>query len=182
MSAISVPGWYSKAGVARPLTQIRDKITRTDGKTGKGGAGPGRSPRSGHISKVTDFWSVSKIQNRTCILQVYSTFFQVRLNELSVEHISNLQMRWPQSSSKMITISWKHPPDPMGSQQELGYLWVGSYLTLVYDRVPQMWFQVRNAIYPKPFKITLRELPNTAQTFYNKSTQYHYPRSCTIDR
>ena len=124
--------------MVRPLTQIRDKTARTDGKTGKGGAGPGRSPRSGHISKVTDFWSVSKIQNRTCILQVYSTFFQVRLNELSVEHISNLQMRWPQSSSKMITISWKHPPDPMGSQQELGYLWVGSYLTLVYDRVPQM--------------------------------------------
>ena len=53
--AISVPALYSKGGVARPLTQIRDKIARTDGKTGKGGAGPGRSPRSGHISKVTDF-------------------------------------------------------------------------------------------------------------------------------
>lgn len=112
--------------MARLLTQIRDTTARTDGKTGKGGAGPGRSPRSGHISKVTDFWSVSKIQNRTCILQVYRNFFPVRLNELSVVPISNLQMSCPQSSSKMITISWKHPPDTTGSETELGYSWVGS--------------------------------------------------------
>lgn len=136
----------------------------------------------GTSPKWQTFGVFQKFRTGHVILQVYSTFFQVRLNELSVEHISNLQMSCPQSSSKMITISWKHPPDTVGSQKELGYSWVGSYLTLVYDHVPQMWFQVRNAIYPKPFKITLRELPNTAQTFYNKSTQYHYPRSCTIDR
>ena len=112
--------------MARLLTQIRDTTARTDGKTGKGGAGPGRSPRSGHISKVTDFWSVSKIQNRTRILQVYRNFFPVRLNELSVVPISNLQMSCPQSSSKMITVSWKHPPDTTGSEKELGYSWVGS--------------------------------------------------------
>ena len=54
-------------------------------------------------------------------------------------------------------------------------IFVGRHLTLVYDRVPQMWFQVQNAICPKSFKITLRELPIKMQTFiiivHNDSTQ-----------
>lgn len=63
-----------------------------------------------------------KFKTKYVFLKVQNTFFLVKLNALSMEHTSPLQISFHKTSLIMISVWQTHPQDSANSEQEWGFL------------------------------------------------------------